>query len=323
MIMALSAGSTENRWGLESTFGTAPTNVRRRFGQGESITYDTSNNATPVTNLGDREISSYVYNTNRVSLSIEAILSVPWVWNLFLKGTTSGPTNSVYTHTFIPQTPSKTFTLNQNIKVTDKGSGTDYMQQYTGCAIQSVTIGTSVDNPVNLRMNAECGRMSKQTYNYDSSTDDPDNASGNVSDNQPYTFVAGGITLGGPTIAEVESVELTLNVAQPIVYSLGEPKSVSSYGGEMRYSGRMSASLLDSDRFDKLISRSTSGDLVLLFDNDKTGANLRSHQIKLTDFTISNISESVTGVERLIEDVQFMAKGIEVKCVSKTASIQA
>jgi len=206
------AGGESNyiHFGYEDTYKSAAT-ANKIFGKSVTIrNVDLKNNITRHFNLGGRSANQRIPGRIEGALSVEFDLDDPW----FMQGvlgtcTTSGSATSAYWHTFVETNKPLSYTIENGI------SGT--VRQYLGCIATDCRISAAVgDEPAKATINfvyADESLTSGSTTQIQSS-------------NNVFPFSNGSIQYpNGTTIANTESVELTITNNAAMKWGLGSRKS--------------------------------------------------------------------------------------------------
>lgn len=328
--MVLNASNTSTRWGLESTFGTAPATIGRIFGIDQKFTRNQLE--TGLEELGDtgkRTTQYYLDGENKATLTAEWALSTPWPWQLILTGTPTKTGSNPTKHTFVEGNNPKTFTLEHRIDGSP-GSGTtnDWKEQYLGCLISSFRMSGQRRGPINCSAEIMAGRVTKTTTGYTAFAD----ATDTNDDLFPYTFRYGELQQPSGTankIIELQSVDLSIQTGHELFYGWGSGDSTSSHGGKVSYSGSYNMVVASGGQRDKVIDLTEDTDMVLIFDNQVRGSgNADSSGTKRIKITLTNVryptsSLGISEVNPLLFDNAFVARGCSVEATTNTANLQS
>lgn len=195
---------------FESTFKGGGT-ANKVFGESVTIrNVDLKNNVRRLFRLGNRSAVAHVAGKLEGALSIEFDLNDPW----FLKGvlgsvSTSGSTTSAYWHTFTE--------ANQPPSLVIENGVSGIVRKYLGCIIGDCRISTAVgDEP------AKCSlTVTYADEQMVSGTTAQIQSSGGV-----FPFSYGSIQYPtGTTVANTESVELTITNNAALKWALGSRKA--------------------------------------------------------------------------------------------------
>ncbi len=197
-------------FGYEDTFKSAAT-ANKIFGNNVQIrSVDLKNNVKRLFNLGGRSAIARVAGKVEGALSIEFDINEPW----FMKGvmgniTTSGSVTSAYWHTFTETTLPPSLTIENGI------SGT--VRKYLGCIINDCKITTAVgDEPAKCTLGLT---FADESLTSGSTTQIL--SSGGI-----FPFSYGSIQYPtGTTVANTESVELTITNNAALKWGLGSRKA--------------------------------------------------------------------------------------------------
>jgi hypothetical protein len=197
-------------FGYESTFKGGST-CNKVFGQNVQIkNVDLKNNIKRIFNLGGRSAVAHVAGKIEGAISIEFDLNEPW----FMQGvmgaiSTSGSATSAYYHTFTEANRPPSLAIENGI------SGT--VRTYLGCVIGDCKISTAVgDEPAKCTLTV---MYADEAMTFGSTTQIK--SSGGI-----FPFTYGSIQYPtGTTVANTESVELTIANNAALKWGLGSRKS--------------------------------------------------------------------------------------------------
>ena len=140
------------KWGLETTFGTAATNINKNFGYAVEITaLDYDNSPSIRRGLGNRNLQAMAFGEFKGSMSMKFDLVDPWVFRIMTGGyvkSGAGP----FVYAFAEADVLSSFTTTGYIKNIDGGA--DTLRTFTGCVVTDYTIDVAVgDEPISISLN--------------------------------------------------------------------------------------------------------------------------------------------------------------------------
>jgi len=196
-------------FGYEDVFASGAI-TNKTFGENLTIrSVDLKNNMKRIFRLGSRSAVGSFANKFEGALSLEFDLSDPWFMRGVLGAVSTSGTNPYY-HTFTEANKPPSITIENGF---GDGSYSGYVRKYLGCVIGDCKISTAVgDEPAKVSLT-----MMYANEFLTSSSVSQYQSSGGV-----YPFSYGSFQYPtGSTIAETESVELTITNNAAIKHSLG------------------------------------------------------------------------------------------------------
>ena len=323
------------KYGWETTFGTKSSSLDKPFGLQQGVgSWTVNNSRKDLRKLGQLEREAFAYGQQNGTLSVDFVLSNPWLVKA-LYGTpgTTGATSD-YTHTYPNTTQPKTvqpFSCEIGFQAED-ATNTTVVRSMLGCVLTGFSINTSIDDLVNVTADITYGKegdSSNTTSDFDTSppTDDI---------NFPYTFAHGSLKWWNgsslATVAEVQSVSVNFTQNVNLLYRVGSHQATASYRQGFDINGSFQASWKDDAIFKQLLDQiesnavreiysGTNTALELKFTNNQTGSSEKS--ITLNIYGVAIDSHSVDGirpVDPVFETVNWEARGATIVANNSTAT---
>lgn len=330
--MVRTGGFAFSKFGFESTYGALAATRNQVFGLEQKITSHTyTNNKIVLSELSTVFPIKYAFGQARGDISVAFVLSNPW-WlkTIFDSKTGAGTIASPYIYSVSSK-------IMPSISIeTDIDETTDVVRIGKGAVVKSVSLSAPIGDVIrctaDIAYGAEDGTQTIGTAQTD-----------NIA--FPYTFAYGKLEVnaGGTlrTLAEVQSVDLTLNTNAELLYGLGtgvaaptNNQSVGAYRQLYEITGRFSLSM--DDRADSPPGTSKTllntlyaqiganaqtqssefTTLTLTFDNGLATTSRRAIIFKCTAITIDSSSVSIEPNAPIFEDIPFQARGVTVEAIT-------
>ena len=339
--MVRTGASSYVRYDWEDTFGTAAfsNSTHKAFGLNARLgSWTLGNSPKDLPKLNQVEVANYAYGQQTGAVSVDFVLSNPWIFRA-LYGAQATTGSGPYVHTWGTTgdvSGAKTITL-FSVEVgfaaegPTGGSPANIVRTATGCILNSLSIGTAVDDTVNCSADITYGNETDNGTTYHSSppTDDV---------NHPYTFAHGELRwygdggadtdAAGSVIAQLQSANVTFSQNPTLLYGIGDNRAVASYRRVFDITGSFQASWVDNtkllqvlDQIEKPVTKSfiregvagSAVDAILTFDNGGTGTAKKSITIKLSGVRPDSIAiDGIIPVEPVFETINWRAKSASV-----------
>lgn len=313
--MVFTGANSYVKYGWESTFGTKSSSLTKVFGLQQKVSnWSLTNNRKVLGTLNQVEPQSFAYGQQTGTLSVDFVLSNPWIFRALYGAPSSVTTGSPEVHTFPHATSGQQKTIEPfSVEVGVELGATDQVRSPLGCVLNSLTIRTSVDDLVNCTADISYGKEGDATTTLDSSppTDDVD---------FPFTFAHGALTWGGATVAEIQSADISFTQNASLLYTLNSHQATGAYRQLFEITGNFQSSMLNSTKFAQLLDQiekpntaEVASGLVLTFTNGGTGSNEKSITITGTGLSIG--THSVSGIEPvnpIFEDISWQIRSATV-----------
>ena len=332
--MVRTGASSYVRYDWEDTFGTAAfsNSTHKAFGLNARLgswTLGQSPKDLPI--LNQVEIAQYAYGQQNGSLSVDFVLSNPWVFRA-LYGAQATTGTGPYVHTWGTTgdvSGAKTITP-FSVEVGFAAEDANIVRTATGCILNSLSIGATIDGTVDCSADITYGNEADNSTSYHASPPNDDV-------NFPYTFAHGELRwygddaadtdATGSKIAELQSANVTFSQNPALLYTVGSHKAVSSFRRVFDITGNFNASWINNKKLLQLLDQiekpNTSSiregvagaavDAILTFDNGGTGVNKKAITIKLSGVRPDSISiDGIVPVEPVFETINWRAKTASV-----------
>ena len=303
------------KYGWESTFGTKSSSLDKVFGLEQKVSNWSVNNSRKVLGtLNQVEPQSFAYGQQNGSMSVDFVLSNPWIFRALYGAPSTVTSGSPEVHTFPHATNGQPKTIEPfSVEVGVELGTTDQVRSPLGCILNSLSIRTSIDDFVNCSADISYGKESDATTTLDASppTDDI---------NFPYTFAHGQLTWGGSTVAEIQSADITFTQNANLLYTLNSHQATGAYRQLFEITGNFEASMLDSTKFAQLLDQiekpntsEVSGGMVLTFTNGGSGSSEKSITITGTGLSIGDYSvNGIQPVNPIFENISWQIRSATV-----------
>ena len=332
--MVRTGASSYVRYDWEDTFGTAAFNnsTHKAFGLNARLgSWTLGHSPKDLPMLNQVEVKDYAYGQQIGSLSVEFVLSNPWIFRALYgaQGTTgSGP----YVHTWGTTgdvSGAKTVTP-FSVEIGFAGEDANIVRTATGCILNSISIGASIDGTIDCSADISYGNETDNGTTYHATPPQDDIRF-------PYTFAHGELRWygddaqdtdnAGSVIAQLQSANITFAQNPTLLYTVGSHKAVSSYRRVFDITGNFQASWVNNKKLLQVLDQIESPpksfiregvagsnvDAILTFDNGGTGTAKKSITIKLSGVRPDSISiDGIVPVEPVFETINWRAKTASV-----------
>ena len=315
------------QYGWESTFGSVSSGFDKPFGLQQSVGAITLNNSRKdIRKLNQVEREAFAYGQQSGSVSVDFILSNPWLFKALYGAATTSGSSAPYTHTYddAPKTVTSFST-----EVGFAGETENISRKMLGCILSGFSINTAVDDLVNVTADITFGSEGDATTSLDSTP-----AADDI--NFPYTFAHGSLKWYNgsslATVAEVQSVSTTFTQNANLLYAVGSHKATATYRQGFDINGTFQTSWKDNNMLQQLIDQidtppsseihsGSSAALELKFTNGGSGAAEKSITITLHGVTIdTHTVDGIVPVDPVFETINFEARGASVVAINGTAT---
>jgi len=343
--MVRTGASSYVRYDWEDTFGTAAFNnsTHKAFGLNARLgSWTLGHSPKDLPRLNQVEVAQYAYGQQNGSMSVDFVLSNPWIFKA-LYGASPAPTGSgPYVHTWGTTgdvSGAKTVTP-FSVEVGFAAQDANIVRTATGCTLNSLSFGAAIDDTINCSADIAYGNESDNGTTYHASPPNDDI-------NFPYTFAHGELRwygddaadtdAAGSVIAELQTANITFAQNPALLYSIGSNKAVSSFRRVFDITGNFQASWVNNKKLLQLLDQiekpgtsfiragqsGSAVDAILTFTNGGTGATLKKITIRLSGVRPDSISiDGIVPVEPVFETINWRAKTASVtaeNAISTTA----
>lgn len=218
-------------WGQAAGSMTVPNSTFFALGQGIDFSDSTSNNQTRVYGVGSRNATASPNMQFSGTLTVNGTLSnVYWLLGALGAVADGGSGPSSYTHIYTETNVLPTMYLEAPTSFTTQENGV-----WQGAAINQATIQASINEVVKFTL--EC------PYRYAKVTTAAD--SGSTDTQAVYTFAGGTIQYGGSTVANIQTIELTINNSVEMIYQVGSRFASQFVAKNREYNFKMTAAIVN------------------------------------------------------------------------------
>jgi len=331
--MANSGAAAGLYYGVEKYYNPS-VGWRGNVGQGVSSTLgfcigakltsmERNNNIEVIYGLGQSEPIVLVEKQFAGSFSVEGLLSDPW-FLIPLFGVYNPTAKTMYA----VSGAMGSLTVVNSIINNRGATPVIHTFQLIGCVMTNCSISSAVNEIATCKMD-----YAYMNEGYNSITPYSQGAASSVS--MPYTFAAGNLYWNGSSqpLAQVQSVELTINPNRDLIYGLGQRTAVNAVGKNIEYDINLSLVFEDpADMLRYFYTGQASGTtpvrggaagcliestLTLTFVNCFGGNSIT---FSLTGIKINTDSLPQNPTEMIVENVNMKAKTCVATVVSATAN---
>jgi len=305
----------------------------KKFGLQQKITgFSINNTKKPLAEMLTIEPTDYAYGKQVGSLSVDFVLSDPWIFGMLFGIPVSN--NSVggvspADHTYAITTGESTIRT-ATLEMGFDGQDGDVVRTINGCLLNSLSLTASVDDLVNMTADFQYAREGKPGTSF--------TASSAVDDmNFPYTFAHGIFKWKGNTgdsldeVTEVQSMDISFNQNAQLLYAMNSHFAIGAYRQLFEITGKFQTSMKDDSFLVNILEQikqdsGTTNDtrvhaqLELFFTNDGTTDGQKSLRITCDDIGID--THTLSGIEPnepVFEDLTWQINSATV--VAETATV--
>ncbi len=309
--MVRTGASAYSQYEKEVLYGVDPVGDRDLvFGLEEKISgWAKLNNQIMLSKFNQITVDQFAYGQNSGRYTIDYVLSNPWWLELIFGVIDAGV--GPFTHTYTPNSTLSSFTHEIGMGL----QGEDQVRTILGAVLNSATIRSSMNELVRCSAEVVYGKEAAVGTSLDSTPSIDDL-------NFPYTFVHGTIEKPNSTVlAEVQSIELTINQNAELLYGHGDADPVGAFKRRLDMSGRVNLSLVDATHLDDLNARAEVATMRLKFSNGLTDT-----AEKTIDFALTGIGFGEHGLgsvepnEPIFEDLNYVARNVSIVATNNIAS---
>ena len=332
--MVRTGASSYVRYDWENEFGVAAFDnaTQKAFGLNARLgSWTLGHSPKDLPRLNQVEVAQYAYGQQTGSLSVDFVLSNPWVFRA-LYGAQATTGTGPYVHTWGTTgdvSGAKTITP-FSVEIGFAAEDANIVRTATGCILNSLSIGATIDGTVDCSADITYGNEADNGTSYHASPPNDDI-------NFPYTFAHGELRwygddaadtdATGSKIAELQSANVTFSQNPALLYTVGSHKAVSSFRRVFDITGNFNASWINNKKLLQLLDQiekpNTSSiregvagaavDAILTFDNGGTGVNKKAITIKLSGVRPDSIAiDGIVPVEPVFETINWRAKTASV-----------
>jgi len=337
--MVRTGASSYIKYDWEGTFGTAAfTSNDKAFGLNARLgSWTLGHSPKDLPMLNQVEIRDYAYGQQNGSLSVDFVLSNPWIFKaLYGNSTFASATPNTHTWGTAGNVSGAKQTTPFSVEIGVAAEGGNIVRTATGCILNSLSLGTAIDDTVNASADVSYGNESDDTTSIDASPPEDDIRF-------PYTFAHGELRWRGDdartaldatsVVAQLQTANITFAQNPALLYSIGSNRAVSSFRRVFDITGNFQASWINNYKLRQLLDQietipvrdigtdsSANAAVTLTFKNGATGAAERNITIKLDGVRPDSVSiDGIVPVEPIFETINWRAKTAAV-IASNTAT---
>tara|TARA_R110002074_G_scaffold291499_1_gene463294 strand:- start:1341 stop:2336 length:996 start_codon:yes stop_codon:yes gene_type:complete len=319
--------STSLMYGYETVFGTAPSGITNTFGLNQKVTTLSLNTSRfQLNKLGQVEPTKYGYGQQSGSVGIGFVLDDSHSHKIFksIYGTASGNAPFKYPANLGQGNAPTGVTGNSITTQIQLQAGSDKLTRtLNGCIVQSLSLSTSIGEPVNASCDMSFGKETTAAVKTASSTITEQTSTSPAVDQggSPYTFAHGLVKVhNGSSLVEVAEVqEFDINFSQnaELLYGLNSHTAVDAYRRVFDISGRFRAAFKDERMIQYVIDQSRSGTELL---TAAVGIELtfvqgnKSIKIELNELSVADHGTSgIEPAEPIFEEINWSCKSARIE----------
>lgn len=297
-------------YGYEATFGGGATRGYLFGKEQKANSLEFQNSQQALGQLYTPEIQDFLYKKNHGGVTMEYILSNPWIFASVLNDPVYSA-GSPDTHTFSSDpdqvgTTSTRDICSLNVEFWQEGYTGNIMRNTKGVVCPSLNIKTSIDSPVSVSQQLVWGI--EDTVVTTTGTSAPSETF------TPYSFAHGSIELpdGGGTIANVQELDITFDTGAELVYQINNsPNASQAFRKLLNMTGKLTIALGDKTNIDRVMARQEIADMRIVFTNGLTGDNMKKIDMLFTGIGLSrHANNGIAPGELLTETVDFQCRKI-------------
>lgn len=311
--MSVSGLYTYIEYGKQSNFTTAVSagSATRAFGMDQDITsLSIDENMFSVGDLYTPNIQKYAFGLFEGSLGLSWTLSNPWFMDSVL-GTSVDTGAGPYTHTYSSGKTVNSYTIEVGTDTT-----TDSVLQLQRCTAKDITFSTAPNEIVKVTANFQVGSTpSTAGSSLDSSV---------VTDDIQFPYTCMHATLENPSgtpLAEVQSMECTINPNIKMVSDLNNSSWVNAYKGKLDLTGKFVLSVVDNTWWNNVRARTepTNNTLKMKFTNGLATTSERSLALTFTGLGLGKLSRNYPKEDLQTVEIPWTARDLSAVAVNNTS----
>jgi hypothetical protein len=285
---------------------------------------DKKNNLKSIYGLGSQDATIIIDGQYEGRGSLEFAISNPWFFTGLLGGVSTPTTTTFTSWVFLMANSVPSFTVENGLEL----GATDYVTQYKGCVMDSMTISMEVGNaPVT-------GKIDFVYADETSSTTSSLGTAPTDTETQVWNFAMGKLELPtGTVIGEVEKASISIKRNAKLIYGLGDRRATAHIEGQREFSVDLSALLESTVLLEKFFANTGSAtgpastaiteitSMTLAFSNDGwAGATATSKRITivLTGCKIDTFGAPMECENGVMVSMSIIARTIAVTVINQT-----
>lgn len=314
--MARTASSSYVQYGYESTFGVVSTTFPLVFGKEQKASgLEFINNQIPLGQLNSPEIECFVYGRNEGKVSMEFVLSNPWILTSVFGDPVEGGSDPEFTNTWNSDP-----TINSDIRDIKSLSLEVGFEGLLGNVVRTITGVVSPSLAFRMTLNEPIRMTQELIWGQDSVGTTLDTSTASEQDFTPYTFVNASVELpDGTPVATIQDFDLNLNSNAELLYALGDANSVDAYRKILEMTGKINLTVLDKTNIERVFARKELATMKVTITNDLTGEDKKEIVMTFTGVGLSLHSNSgIEPGELVLENVDFQCRSVTVVATNNT-----
>ncbi len=313
--MSVSGVSTYIEYGKQSNFTTAVSAgaATRAFGLNQEITsLSIDEHQFDVGDINTALIQKYGFGLFEGSIGIDWTLSNPWWLDMVLGTSADTGSASDYTHTYDDSKTVNAFTVEVGTDTT-----TDRVLQLQRLTAKEISISTAPNELVSCKGSFQFGATPTTAgTSLDASI---------VTDDILYPYTCVQATLENPSgtpLAEVQSMECTINPNIKMVPDLNTVNWVNAYKGRLDLTGKFSLSIVNNTWWNNVRARAepSNNTLRLKFTNGLATTLERTIQLTFTGLGLGKLGMSLPQYELQTEEIAWTARDLTATAENATAT---
>ena len=317
-------GSASVFYGYETTFGATPAGsaIAYPFGLNQKVTnFSVSNTRLNFNKLGQVETAEFAYGQQAGQLGIGFVFDDTQASLLFasIYGTiATGGKYPLNKDQGSGTTTQVGRTLTTEIAV-QTGTSVSKLRQLSGCVVNSLSLSTSIGEPVNGNIDMTFGKEVSSTINVSADIDaqNSENKAG-----KPYTFAHGSFQVSNGSalvdIGEVQSADVNWSQNSELLYGLGSHYAQGAFKKTLDITGKFKTSFKNETMATHVLDQAKASPnntvtlpdasmgvgIKLVFTNGSKSMTIELHDVAIGDYAVSGIEP----VEPIFEDISWKAK---------------
>ena len=326
-MVVYTGGSSSVFYDYETTFGTAVA-TDKPFGLNQKVTsLSVNTNRMNFMKLGQVETTAFAFGQQSGTVGIGFVFDDIVSHNLFesIYGADAS-TPHVYPANLGQGNAPTTMDGRSITTEIAVQMGTDHtLRKLSGCVVNSLSLSTSIGQPVNGTIDMSFGKEVSSTLNGSGAITQQSAASPQIQAGKPYTFAHGHFKVHNGSsltaIGEIQECDVSWTTNSELLYGIGSHYAQSAYKKALDITGKFKASFKDSIIATHVLdqAKDSSNTIQLAGATDAVGIELNfvsgSDSLKIELSGVSIGDYSVTGiepVEPVFEDISWKAKSARV-----------
>tara|TARA_R110000851_G_scaffold314941_1_gene477187 strand:- start:6139 stop:7107 length:969 start_codon:yes stop_codon:yes gene_type:complete len=315
-MVVYTGGSASVKYGYETTFGTGVAAVNP-FGMNQKVTnLSLSNTRMSFNKLGQVETTAFAYGQQVGNVGISFVYDDTQSHKIFqsIYGAIQN-TNTTYP---LNANQGSATVLTQPITTeiaVQMGTSVHKLRELTGCVVNSISMSTSIGEPLNGSIDMSFGKEVSTTIDGTGAITAQD-AGEQVG--SPFTFAHGSFKLSDGSalqpIGEIQDADINWTQNSELLYGVGSHYAQGSFKKTLDISGKFKTAWKDSTMVKHILDQAKStGNSIelgtgigieLLFTSGSKTMKIELNNIAIGDYSVTGIEP----VEPIFEDISWKAK---------------